>query len=266
MHVTADVFLLGLILHWLQGFRSRSRRTVLQQQRRVFAFFLLSLLCVLLCFVLAKVEGWSPADRFLWPLDNLLRLLDFGDSMQVFHWQLHTVAPTDFNQALALFFRFTAGVWMGALVLYVRLGSCAAGAIRPTNWSNTSRTATPWSGSAATNLGACSRDAARVVPALVGALEDYDREVRRCAVESLGQVGAVACPAVPMILDEMIRTSSAPFHLAAAVALGRIGPRDQDRADVAYCLGLLQTCYPADSPTHRAICEAQPWLGSPRKQ
>src|SRR6185312_14135832 len=107
MHVSVDVFLFGLLVRWLRGFRTRSRTTVLRQQRRVFAFFLLSLLCL----VLAAVEGWSGADRYRWPLDNLLRLLDFGDSMQIFGWRLHEVAPTDFNRALAVFFRFTAGVW-----------------------------------------------------------------------------------------------------------------------------------------------------------
>jgi hypothetical protein len=265
MHVSVDVFLFGLLVRWFQGFRARSRSTVLQQQRRVFAFFLLSLLCLFLCLILAAVEGWSSADRFRWPLDNLLRLIDFGDSMQIFGWRLHDVEPTDFNRGLAVFFRFTAGVWMGAIVVYVRLAL-----MRGWGYSSEQLVELLQDGdafvrrSAATSLGPCRRDAAQVVPALVGGLEDFDREVRRCAVHSLGTIGPAARPAVPMILDELVRTSSTPFHLDAVRALGRIGPRDRDLADTVYCLELLQACYADETETRRAIDEILPLLGGPR--
>ena len=264
MHVSVDVFLFGLLVRWLRGFRTRPRATVLRQQRRVFAFFLLSLLCLLLCLVLAAAEGWSGADRYRWPLDNLLRLLDFGDSMQIFGWRLHEVAPTDFNRALAVFFRFTAGVWVGAVVLYVRLTL-----LRGWGYSSEQLVEHLREGdafirrSAAADLGPCRLDAARVVPALVGGLEDFDREVRRRAVRSLGAIGPAARPAVPMILDELVRTSSTPFHLDAVRALGRIGPRDRDLADTVYCLELLRQCYPCETETRRAIDELLPLLGGP---
>jgi len=267
MHLSADVFLFGLLVRWFRGFRTRSRQTVLRQQRRIFAFFLLSVLCVLLCLVLAAVEGWSWADRFRWPLDNLLRLIDFGDSMQVFHWRLHDVPPTDYNRTLAVFFRFTAGVWMGALVLYVRLGL-----LRGWGLSSDQLVEHLQDGdalirrSAATDLGPCHLDAVRVVPALVGGLEDTDREVRRCAVESLGAIGPAASPAVPMILDELIRTSSTPFHLAAIRALARIGPRDRDLSDSLYCLRLLRGCYAPGTETRRAIDEVLPMLCDPMRR
>ena len=262
MHVSVDVFLFGLLVRWFRGFRARSRSTVLQQQRRVFAFFLLSLLCLLLCLILAAVEGWSGADRYRWPLDNLLRLLDFGDSMQIFGWRLHDVAPTDYNRALAVFFRFTAGVWMGAVVLYVRLAVLRG-------WGYTSEQLVEHlrdgdafvRRSAAADLGPCRLDAAQVVPALVGGLEDFDREVRRRAVRSLGTIGPAARPAVPMILDELLRTirprstSTPPARWVGSGRATGISPTRCTASNSSGCVTPMRR-RPAARSTRASSCSA----------
>lgn len=48
---------------------------------------------------------WYLTDLFLWPLDNLVRVVDFADVMQLFNLRLHGVAETSTVQLLGLSLR-----------------------------------------------------------------------------------------------------------------------------------------------------------------
>ena len=73
---------------------------------------------------------------------------------------------------------------------------------------------------AAFALGLLGRAAEVAVPALIGALKDEDREVRRNAAEALGQIGPAAVPA----LIKALKGQDGIPRLGAAEALGKIGP------------------------------------------
>ena len=47
----------------------------------------------------------------LWPLDNLLRTLDFGDAFHIFDWQLHDLDKTFMLATFAVMFRVIVGFY-----------------------------------------------------------------------------------------------------------------------------------------------------------
>jgi HEAT repeats len=66
-------------------------------------------------------------------------------------------------------------------------------------------------------------DAAKVVPALIGALRDGDSDVRRSAAIKLGRFGEQAKDAIPA-LQKRQNDGDARVREAAAIALSRIDP------------------------------------------
>jgi HEAT repeat protein len=63
------------------------------------------------------------------------------------------------------------------------------------------------------------------VPVLVDLLASGDDPTRRSAIGGLGHMGVVALPAVPRLVDALGSASDAESRVAAAEALGRIGPK-----------------------------------------
>lgn len=60
---------------------------------------------VVIISITAYYQGWPLSDLFLWPLDNILRVIDVGDTLQIFHWQMHGVSSGCWNILCALIFR-----------------------------------------------------------------------------------------------------------------------------------------------------------------
>lgn len=48
------------------------------------------------------VRPWRTSDLFLWPLDNVLRVSDFGDVLDIFHVRLHSVPATWWEGSLTV--------------------------------------------------------------------------------------------------------------------------------------------------------------------
>lgn len=189
MHLAVDVFLIGLVLRWLKGYwRDRPYETYLARGRREFGWLLATLAFYLGFGICQRLQ---PSDWLLWPLENLLRLLDVGDMFQVFGWQLHGVEATGWTRGAAIVFRIAAGIWMARLVIHVR--------------TTLLRT---WGLS---------------VAQLTELLDDPDADVRHGAALGLGRTGPAARDAVAE-LDDALRDLSPEVRCAAAWALGQIGP------------------------------------------
>lgn len=221
MHLTVDVFLLGLAIRWVQRFwQTPSYETRLQQGRRESAW-ILSSIALFVGFGIGN--DFSMSDWLLWPLDNLLRLIDIGDMVQLFGWRLHGVAPTYWAKLASVLFRLAAGIWMTRLVILWRLtvfrtwGVSVEDLIKLLDDPEATIRLR-----AATGLGQSGPEAADSVPMLIDALHDLDREVRVEAAWALGQIGPAAKPAVPRLVDA-VWLGAAPLRQVAIEALGNIG-------------------------------------------
>ena len=76
---------------------------------------------------------------------------------------------------------------------------------------------------AAAALGKIGPAAAEAVPALITALADADGDVRRAAADALGKIGPAAAKAVPALIAALA-DADGTVRRAAADALGKIGP------------------------------------------
>jgi hypothetical protein len=221
MHLAVDVFLIGLALRWLRRYwHDRPRETYLQRGRREFGW-LLATLAFYVGFALC--QRLQPSDWLLWPLDNLLRLLDVGDMFQVFGWRLHGVEATGWTRGAAIVFRIAAGTWMARLVIHVRLTLLRTWGLSVEQLTELldDPDADVRSG-AALGLGRSGPAACEAASELTDALHDMNPQVRRDAAWALGQIGPAAHESVPRLLDAAW-LGDRELRLAAVDALGRIG-------------------------------------------
>jgi hypothetical protein len=222
------VFLIGLALRWLKRcWRVRPYETYLQRGRREFGW----LLATLAFYVgFGACQRLPPRDWLLWPLENLLRLLDVGDMFQVFGWRLHGVEATGWTRGAALVFRIAAGVWMARLVIHVRLTLLRTWGLSVEQLTELlDDPDTDVRRGAALGL-ACSGPAAQdAVAELSAALHDMNPQVRRAAAWALGQIGPAAHESVARLLDAAW-LGQRELRLAAVDALGRIGPAARSAA------------------------------------
>ncbi len=147
MHMMVDIFILGAIFNAVSR-RSRESVTVRQFMEEMEntlispkSFLFLGVMVAgymityttghlfdnyLEYFTKTNVSGLNIrilANFFLWPLDNILRTLDFGDAFQIFGWRLHTVEITMNSATLAVYFRFMVATYTIGVVnhLYLRV-------------------------------------------------------------------------------------------------------------------------------------------------
>ena len=170
-------------------------------------------------------QKWSILDIIIWwPLDNLLRVLDVGDSFQIFHWRLHQVQNCWWNSTLAILFRPAVGLYAGYWINIVRLMFIGgAGMTIEDLIENLGHEDFNVRQAAAEALGKIGPDARPAIPALVMALADKDYHVRKAAAEALGKIGPDARQAIPTLVMAL---ADKDYHVrkAAAEALGKIGP------------------------------------------
>jgi hypothetical protein len=249
MHLTVDGFLLGLLLRWIK--RSCTQpvsETRLQQGRREFGWILVSAI-LFVGFVVS--QRLQPSDWLLWPLDNLLRLIDVGDVMQLFGWRLHGVEPSYWSKGASVLFRLAAGIWMARLVILWRLTVFRTWGL---SIEELTKLLDDPDGqmrcNAATGLGRSGPDAHGAVPALIAALHDVDPAVRVEAAWALGQIGPAAHSAVPRLIDAAWLGARRLRHTAAD-ALGRIG--NEAHAAVHPLVCLLKV---SDRTTRRVVTHA----------
>ena len=249
MHLAVDGFLIGLVLRWARRFWHEAPcETRLARGRRECGW-LLATLAFFVAF--AASQQMQPSDWILWPLDNVLRLVDVGDVLQIFGWKLHSVEGTYWTKAAAVLFRIAAGVWVARLVIWLRL-------IPFRTWGLSIEELTQLLDhpdaevrrGAAVGLGRTGAVAASAAPALIEALHDISSAVRCDAAWALGQIGPTAWAAVPRLADA-VWLSDRKLRLAAAEALGRIGPA---AGSAVYSLVTLLKV--SDTETSQAVMRA----------
>jgi len=249
MHLTVDISLVGIVLRWVNRLRQdTSSETRLAQGRREVGWLLVT---GALFVVFAVCQQMPAIDWLLWPMDNLVRLVDVGDVMEVYDWKLHGVEPTYWTNGAGLLFRLCAGIWMARLINLWRLTVFRT-------WGLTIDELTELIDDpdahmrrcAIEGLGLSGREAKPALPCLIEALRDSDADVRRMAAWALGQIGPSAREATACLLDLIWREDRA-LRLAALEALRRIGP-DAGLAthDLVYLLKA------GDTETKRAAARA----------
>lgn len=116
MHIIVDVLMLSIIIERLRAWWGESTLPDSRKQRliktlitiRRYAFYT----CLVLIFLTASSQHWAKHDYFRWPLEQFLRLLDFGDAFNLYDWQIHSVEPTLWNVSLGVVFRFLLGMYV----------------------------------------------------------------------------------------------------------------------------------------------------------
>jgi HEAT repeats len=249
MHLTVDVFLIGLVLRWARRhWHDGPPETRLARGRREFG----CLLAAGALFVgFAACQQLQPSDWLLWPLDNMLRVLDVGDMFQVFGWKLHQVDATYWTSGAAILFRLAAGIWMARLVIWTRLTLLRTWGVSIDELTQLldDPDADVRRGAAA-GLGRSGPLASGAVPMLIAALRDINRQVRLAAAQALGQIGPAAADAVLNLVDA-VWLGDRELRLAGVQALGRIGPNA--RSAVPSLVTLLKV---SDEETRRAVSQA----------
>ncbi|MBI2805084.1 MAG: HEAT repeat domain-containing protein [Planctomycetes bacterium] len=240
MHLGVDVSLIGLLLRWAQRFwHETPRETRLQQGRREFGWLLATIVLFVVLGIGLQLRG---RDWVLWPLDQLLRVADVGDILQVFGWQLHGVESSGLASGAGFLFRLAAGVWMARLALLWRVTACRTWGLSIDELTRLLDDADAQvRRGAAAGLGDSGVDAGGAVFALRHALRDPDPLVRIEAARALGRLGPSARWAV-LELADAVWLGEYGLRLAAADALAQIGPGACAAVDSLKCL--LKVCDP----------------------
>lgn len=289
MHWMVDVFLLGLL--WETGLKrwgDRLSRLVDNNAIIIGGGGLLLVVFFITVAVQASGQDRSPLwiiwnVVFLWPLDNLIRVLDIGDSFQLYHIRLHEADLTLWTASLSVAFRLLLSIPVAQLINRIHLeffqgaGKTPNELIRELGNRETSESAT-------TGL---MRFGVHATPALLHALADPDPEIRACGADilcrmesevgdALNRMGAGTRPFLPALQDAL---GDAEWHVqtTAAKALGCMGPEarsaipelvqtlaDHDpdvREAVIDALDRIDAHWPQSAETRLAILSlAQGWL------
>jgi hypothetical protein len=229
MHLTVDVFLISLLVSCVRRWwrKNAHPKTWLARERREFLWLLTA---VSLYVGFALFQGLKPRDWFLWPVDNLLRLVDIGDALQLFGWKLHNVEANYWTRGATVAFRFAASVWITRNLLLLRATVFATWGLGVQELTDLLEDHDAYvRGGAAKGLGRSGRDAMIAMPDLANVLlEDADPGVRRNAAWALGQIAPTALDSPE--LDEAIEAlahavfdRNRELRLEASKALGQIG-------------------------------------------
>jgi hypothetical protein len=235
MHLMVDVFLVGVVLGWANRLRQDPpRETRLEHGRREARWLLITLA---LFVVFAICQRMQPLDWLLWPIDNLIRLVDVGDVMEVYGWRLHGVEPNYWTNGADLLFRLCAGIWMARLINYWRLTVFRTWGLSMDELIELlDDPDAQMRRGAIEGLGFSGCVAKAAVPQIVEALRDYDASVRPMAAWALGQIGVASHDVVASLVDAAWRQDR-ELRLAALDALARLGPDARLAAhDLVYLL------------------------------
>jgi len=227
MHLIVDIFLFGGILVFINKHFSTNENTknpFIESLKNKLALlksliFWGLILSIILILIVAIVQGWHFRDWFLWPLDNILRTVDFGDAFQIFDWRLHSVEMGMGLATLAVFFRLMISFYVleqvNRFYLFLlggrgktvhELGKICAS-------SNSSEEDHQIAAKALVKFGASA------VEPLTEALKVNDiADKRRILVETLGEIGPIAQEAIPALVTSLA-DSDKNVRWAAAIAL-----------------------------------------------
>lgn len=220
MHLGADVFLLGLVLRWWGSVRKTPGENLLARGRRLFRWFFITLAIYV---VVGLTNPFSAWDWLLWPMDNVLRLLDIGDMFQVFRVKLHGVEPSFLTSSASLAFRIAFGGWTADILLWLHFTLFRGWGIDVEELQELLREGDVFARQgAARTLAASGKVAGPAIDDLIAALADHNVQVRCDAAQALGQIGPRAGRAVPA-LALCLWSDHRELRLRAATALLGIG-------------------------------------------
>lgn len=118
MHIMVDIFILGSVFNAIDRRSTKANRPITNLVEEFIDFLALprSIRCwgLLVATGVMCVAGYIedclrgldiPRNWFFYPLDNILRTLDFGDAFQIFGWRLHTLEMGNGLASMAIYYR-----------------------------------------------------------------------------------------------------------------------------------------------------------------
>lgn len=136
MHIMVDIFILGAIFNAISRGSSKNRlgNTLLDLGEefidslippRDYRHWGVLATTIMMCFAgyfADCLQSGIPLNWFLYPLDSILRTIDFGDAFQIFDWRLHSLEMGPGLATLAVYFRLLIASYtiMIANRLYLR--------------------------------------------------------------------------------------------------------------------------------------------------
>jgi hypothetical protein len=243
MHIMVDIFLLGSLFMLINRRSATQQASTLMNMQRFAERFKGTLdflkririwglvIAILLIMTMGITNDWHFSNWLLWPLDNILRTLDFGDAFQIFDWQLHSLKKGFWLATLAVFFRLVVSFYAlgpaNRLYLYLLGG-------RGKTLEELARICTsPDYSEEEMDIAfkALLRfDDSTVIPHLVTVLVGGKLHFRRVAAETLGQIGPAAVEAVPHLVSALVDSDS-DLRGAARDALEKIDPQWRQSED-----------------------------------
>ncbi|HEC84212.1 MAG: hypothetical protein DRR08_10325 [Candidatus Parabeggiatoa sp. nov. 2] len=221
-------------------------------------------LAVCLIIVVGISHRWSLMNGLLWPLDNILRTVDFGDAFQIFGWRLHSLEMGFWLATLAVFFRLIVGFY--ALGLANRFYLYLLGGRGKTLEELVSICTSPQSSEEEIRIAfnaLLTFESKKVLPLLVNILANGQLYYRRLAAEALEKMGPAAVMATPHLVAALI-DGDGDVRLAASDALEKIAPQWRQRSQKAAIPYIVKTLL--ESKERQASVFALKSMGSMAKK
>lgn len=245
MHWIMDILLIGLLWQWVGHWwektveRWKKQKGVLRRWYLFYKYeagelfvriFLISLLSTSLVFFLtlgmqAIYQGRSFSwfllnGLVLWPLDNVIRVVDVGDSLQLYNLVLHDATVTMWTGTLAVAFRLFVSLPIGQAINWLHLqylrglGKTADDLVQDLKDTDTQ----PATIAALVKLGKSA------IPNLIRAIEGNNFVLQNAAITILGEIGSDAKHTIPVLIKKYI-TRKNNDQLIIDDALRKIDPQ-----------------------------------------
>jgi HEAT repeat protein len=274
MHIMVDIFLLGTLFMLINRRSATKQASTLMNMQRFVERFKGTLdflkrsriwglgVAIVLIITVGITNDWHLINWLLWPLDNILRTLDFGDAFQIFDWQLHSLEMGLGLATLAVFFRLVVGFYAfgpaNRFYLYLLGG-------RGKTLEELARICTsPEFSEDEIDIAfkALLRfDDSSVIPHLVTVLEGGQLHFRRLAAETLEKMGTTAVTAVPHLVSALVDSDN-DVRGAAFDALEKIAPQWRQSEDAQSAIPhLVKALVNSESDIQRTATEVLGKIG-----
>lgn len=231
MHWIMDIFLITMLIqkiyHWMKKFWESKFISWLP-----LIFLLILIINLTLVGSVSLIDKWRYQDTlFLWPLDNIIRVVDVGDTFQLFHWCLHKVPSGTWNSFLAIWFRILMAYYVNRAIQRIWLRRVGVGTTDQFSQALQDKD-TNTRIAAARNLGKLGPSAQSAIPIMVVHLADEEPRVRSEILDSLDKISPKwqNLPVTRMAIStlaEKLKQKDWHIRKTALIALGSIGTASQ---------------------------------------